>query len=126
MEKYECGDISGKFGNLANRTGYQLDVMDPNLPIFGHYSMMGRSVVIHRNDATNSRFTCADVVPEGGVKIKAHTNFTAQSPLLDGYVTLVITFHLRAKSFSSRFLLVRKEQSDCQVTYEGCLRLVDN
>lgn len=89
MDKYECGDISGKFGNLANRTDYKLETMDSNLPIFGHNTLMGRSIVIHNNDASNSRLTCADIVPQGGVRVKASTNFTEQSPLLDGYVSLV-------------------------------------
>ena len=89
MDKYECGDISGKFGNLANQTDYNLEKMDSNLPIFGHNTLMGRSIVIHNNDASNSRLTCANIVPQGAVRVKAHTNFTEQSPLLDGYVSLV-------------------------------------
>lgn len=89
MEKYECGDISGKFGGLINRTAYEITKMDSNLPIFGHNTLMGRSIVIHNNDSTNSRLTCADIVPKDGIRVKAHTNFTEQSPLLNGFVSMV-------------------------------------
>lgn len=89
MDKYEAGDLSGKFGNLANKTDYELKTWDENLPMFGHHALVGRSIVIHRNDATNSRMVCADIIPHEGVKIEAWTNFTKQSSLFDGYVQLV-------------------------------------
>eukprot|EP00111_Clytia_hemisphaerica_P000985 TCONS_00002850-protein len=89
MDKYEAGDLSGKFGNLANKTDYELKIYDENLPMFGHHALVGRSIVIHNNDASNSRMTCANIIPHQGVKIESWTNFTKQSDLFDGYVQLV-------------------------------------
>ena len=52
----EVGDLSGKFGNLPS----PLDsFMDEHLPLYGVHSIVGRSVVIHRNDG--SRWVCANI-----------------------------------------------------------------
>ena len=55
----EVGDLSGKFGpfnasSLVNKT-----YMDTYLPLYGVHSIVGRSVVIHRNDG--SRWVCANI-----------------------------------------------------------------
>ena len=52
----EVGDLSGKFGNLPTSL---LFFMDTYLPLYGVHSIVGRSVVIHRNDG--SRWVCANI-----------------------------------------------------------------
>jgi Cu/Zn superoxide dismutase len=56
---YEYGDLSGKHGLLTATT--QAFYTDSTLPLFGETSVLGRSIVIHRNDATASRWACATI-----------------------------------------------------------------
>ena len=52
----EVGDLSGKFGLLPTTLGF---LVDSYLPLYGVHSIVGRSVVIHRND--NTRWVCANI-----------------------------------------------------------------
>ncbi|XP_032385409.1 uncharacterized protein cusr isoform X1 [Etheostoma spectabile] len=60
VDKYEIGDISGKFGNLNGLNQTQAAYMDPDMPLTGPYSIVGRSLVIHYFNG--SRMQCADVL----------------------------------------------------------------
>ncbi|XP_023190475.1 uncharacterized protein LOC102220097 [Xiphophorus maculatus] len=62
VDQYEIGDISGKFGMLTGQNDFQRVYMDPNMPLTGPYSIMGRSVVVHYTN--ESRMVCADVLPD--------------------------------------------------------------
>ncbi|XP_054897065.1 uncharacterized protein LOC129366945 [Poeciliopsis prolifica] len=62
VDQYEIGDISGKFGMLTGQNEFEAIYMDPNMPLTGPYSIMGRSVVIHYTNG--SRMVCADVLPD--------------------------------------------------------------
>merc|ERR1712224_782434 len=66
---YEIGDLSGKWGTLHNTTvdftggfmgGSQGYVLDEQLPLFGNYSVYGRSIVIHRKDEPYAHMTKRD------------------------------------------------------------------
>ena len=61
-DDYEVGDLSGKFGSLAGINEIDQTYFDPNIPLFGPLGIIGRSVVIHRNDGAGSRWACADIV----------------------------------------------------------------
>lgn len=47
VDQYEIGDISGKFGTLTNQNTFDAVYEDPNMPLTGPYSIVGRSVVVH-------------------------------------------------------------------------------
>ena len=53
----EVGDISGKFGNLNGST-QSLTLEDDSITLYGLYSIIGRSVVLHTNE---SRYICANI-----------------------------------------------------------------
>merc|ERR1719469_298423 len=55
----EYGDLSAKHGLLTDTNGstYQLDA---TLPLYGAYSVLGRSIVIHEA-VTNNRWACATI-----------------------------------------------------------------
>ena len=55
----EVGDLSGKFGPLHANSLVNKTYIDEYLPLYGVYSIVGRSVVIHRNDG--SRWVCANI-----------------------------------------------------------------
>ena len=59
-EEYEVGDLSGKYGSLAGQEERSDCYMDTNLNLFGDYSIVNRSVVIHKNPGGN-RWVCADI-----------------------------------------------------------------
>ena len=54
----EVGDLSGKHG-LLTPSNSKAFYTDATLPLSGDTSVLGRSIVIHKNDA--SRWVCADV-----------------------------------------------------------------
>ena len=92
MDKYELGDLSGKFGNLVGVSSINRQFTDVQLDLFGHYSILNRAYVIHRNDATGSRWICANIVPDSSSKqLSATSNFTTTSGL-NGIVNLVSVF----------------------------------
>lgn len=56
-DQYEMGDLSGKFGRLNGLTQYEDAYNDTNLPLFGYNSIIGRSVVIHKQQR-DARWAC--------------------------------------------------------------------
>ena len=60
-DQFEIGDLSGKFGNLAGQNDFYREYTDPNIPLFGPYSIIGRSIVIHLDDADGTRWVCSDI-----------------------------------------------------------------
>ena len=59
-DEYEIGDLSGKFGSFGGLNTVTETYFDPNIPLFGTYSIVGRSVVIHRS-VDGSRWTCGNI-----------------------------------------------------------------
>lgn len=64
-DKYELGDLSGKHGPLETSPSkpdhYVGSFRDDKLPMSGEHSIIGRSVVIHKN--TGARWVCASIEP---------------------------------------------------------------
>ena len=67
----EVGDLSGKFEDLPWSNTFQVD---DNLPLYGVYSIVGRSVVIHRSNG--DRWVCANIEYPGDVTV-AYSPFRA-------------------------------------------------
>ena len=89
MDKYEVGDISGKFGTLVGKDNFNARFVDVQMDLFGRYSILGRGLVIHRNDAGGSRWICSNISPATNSKqLSATANFAASSALV-GTVVLV-------------------------------------
>lgn len=59
-EQYEMGDLSGKWGTLSGLTHASLTYNDSQLALLGPSSIIGRSVVIHKEE-DNARWACATV-----------------------------------------------------------------
>lgn len=76
MDQYEIGDLSGKFSPLTGEA-YSTNVLDMNLPMKGPLSIVGRSIVIHKNDATASRWACGNIleITPGGHLVAARATF---------------------------------------------------
>lgn len=54
------------------------------LPLFGEYSVVGRSIVIHNNDESGSRWVCANIGYPGPVTTAvARFDFFAEGTKLD-------------------------------------------
>ena len=82
MDKYEVGDLSGRYGSLKNLLNYTYNGEDANVPLYGLYTILGRSIVIHDN--SGKRFVCANIEPtDYKLKISSTANFTKvkDSPL---------------------------------------------
>ncbi|XP_071793384.1 uncharacterized protein [Asterias amurensis] len=59
-DQYEVGDISGKFGKLTGLDTYSAEFIDWNLPLYGKYSIIGRSIVVHKTIA-NERWVYGNI-----------------------------------------------------------------
>ena len=59
FDAYEIGDLSGKYGSLADQDSINAIYSDPYLPLFGVDSIIGRSIVIHY--LNGSRWLCANI-----------------------------------------------------------------
>ncbi|XP_022094378.1 uncharacterized protein LOC110981268 [Acanthaster planci] len=59
-DQYEVGDISGKFGRLTSMDAFSDQFVDWNMQLFGKYSVIGRSIVIHKEEA-NARWVYGNI-----------------------------------------------------------------
>ncbi|XP_078588437.1 uncharacterized protein LOC144869220 isoform X1 [Branchiostoma floridae x Branchiostoma japonicum] len=87
-DQYEIGDLSGKYGSMQGQTGFSETNEDGNLPLFGTYSSIGRSIVIHDN--SGGRWHCANltrVLPVDASTVSAMAEFEAISPAGDNTIT---------------------------------------
>ena len=82
-DQFEVGDLSGKFGSLAGRTSIDETYWDPNVPLFGSFGIIGRSIVIHESDGT--RWYCANIVHTRPV---ATFSYTVNTTSVEGSVTM--------------------------------------
>ena len=97
-ELCELGDLSGKFGPLRAENNVIETFSDPRLFLYGVYSIIGRSVVIHFRNGT--RFICANIeypattsveilyVPfrrvfAGNIYLRQHSNISTASVYAD-------------------------------------------
>ena len=60
-DQFEVGDLSGKFGSLLGQNDFYAEYVDPNIPLFGPFSILDRSVVIHEDDPDGTRFVCSNI-----------------------------------------------------------------
>ena len=60
-DQFEIGDLSGKFGGLSGLDEILAEYSDPNVPLFGPFSVIGRSIVIHQDDQAGTRWVCSDI-----------------------------------------------------------------
>lgn len=89
VDQYEVGDLSGKFGALDNKAQYRAELIDHNLSLGGHNTVIGRSVVIHKKEK-NFRWVCGTIRPEEkkemARQLVALASFHEPRHLVSGYV----------------------------------------
>lgn len=88
VDEYETGDLSGKFGLLNNLGSLINEYADFSLPLKGINSVIGRSVVIHKEE-NNFRWACSTIKPKvqkGQREVLAIASFDDPRNLVQGYV----------------------------------------
>ena len=75
FDKYEVGDLSGKYGVLNGIDHLQEKLVDPNLSLFGKHSILGRSIVIHKTPIPR-RWVCSNLVEMNVDLVTAVATFT--------------------------------------------------
>ncbi len=86
VDKYEVGDLSGKYGVIGAKNTLALVHKDYNLPLFGGNSILFRSMVIHYNNG--SRWACSNINPKNAeFQFKVNAEFTG--PEFNGSITVV-------------------------------------
>ncbi|KAL5021472.1 hypothetical protein ScPMuIL_000627 [Solemya velum] len=65
-DEYELGDLSGKYGKPLDDLTDVVDVhhYDTELPLRGPYSIVGKSIVLHKKDSTASRWVCGNILED--------------------------------------------------------------
>ncbi|XP_052772106.1 uncharacterized protein LOC128211398 isoform X2 [Mya arenaria] len=113
QDMYEIGDLSGKY-NMISGTSYSRDVIDKTLALDGPYSIVGRSVVIHKSDAGATRWACGTIVDAtaGSSKVAARAEFTGD---ISGYVYME-QYHYDSGDRSSTFIIVELRYQNSTVT----------
>ncbi|KAG8188407.1 hypothetical protein JTE90_007983 [Oedothorax gibbosus] len=91
-DQYEAGDLSGKHGTLDDEETYRMaDFKDVNLPLHGPYSVVGRSVVVHKR-ARNFQWTCGTIQPDhkadGIREVIGMASFHMTGLAVEGYIRL--------------------------------------
>ena len=76
------GDLSGKFGSLSGLNEISAVFTEPNVPLFGPFSVIGRSIVIREIDGT--RWVCSDIKR---AKQVLEVTATFSTPSFSGNVT---------------------------------------
>ncbi|XP_059187093.1 uncharacterized protein cusr [Centropristis striata] len=82
VDQYEIGDIAGKFGKLTGLNESQAVYMDPDMPLTGPYSIVGRSLVIH-SSSNGSRMWCSNILADRD----ADGQWTIAKAVFNGTVT---------------------------------------
>eukprot|EP00117_Sycon_ciliatum_P009137 scpid34776/ scgid11551/ Superoxide dismutase [Cu-Zn] len=73
---YEVGDLSAKFGGLAGLNSLNATYSDTYITLFGPYSVVGRSIVLHNDIASSPRWQCATILLESTTLSVARAYFT--------------------------------------------------
>lgn len=81
--------MSGKYGSLQNKSSIDETYTDLYAPLFGKYSIVGRSIVIHR--PTGARWVCASIGYPGPV-IVANTDFNGDVEGIVIISSVVVSF----------------------------------
>lgn len=75
IDSCEVGDLSGKYGGLGGKEykkSVEYEYKDSQLKLYGEYSIVGRSIVIHKADPDSTRWVCADIKAKSGTAAKAY------------------------------------------------------
>ena len=72
-DQFAVGDLSGKFGSLSGKEREVFTSYDFNLPLFGHFSVIGRAVVIYAPEGP--AISCSNIELTGGNITTAYATF---------------------------------------------------
>jgi len=88
-DQYEVGDLSGKFGSLKDKMSVKQVYNDSNAPMFGMQSIVGRSIVIHK-EYKGERWACSSIGwgwdPDEARQISAIASFHHPNGYAWGYI----------------------------------------
>ena len=90
-DRYQVGDLSGKYGNLAGKKSVKAVYNDTSLPMFLLESIVGRSVVVHKA-RQGERWACSTVGwgwdPDEAKQVTAIASFHHPNGFAWGYIRL--------------------------------------
>jgi hypothetical protein len=72
-DQFAVGDLSGKFGSLSGKEREVFTSYDFNLPLFGHFSVIGRAVVIYAPEGP--AISCSNIELTGSNVTTAYATF---------------------------------------------------
>ncbi|XP_064602134.1 uncharacterized protein LOC135468049 [Liolophura sinensis] len=87
LDKYEVGDLSGKHGRVTGLQGLKETFMDNNLMLYGTRSVVGRSIVIHKEEK-NARWICGNILPTTGASDRTYRAKATFKGTVQGFIML--------------------------------------
>lgn len=111
MLRCEVGDLSGKHAMLNVGTG-QSFYTDPDLPLFGEMSVIGRGVVVHAENAGGARLACASITPVPSLYVEKTLKYVKGATFSRVNFTKKISAALKIPSW--RLFYIRTEDSEVQ------------
>jgi hypothetical protein len=113
------GDLSGRHGPLSIGSDRKI-VSDINIPFTGNYSVMGRSIVIFKNNGSSIPIACANIKPDihlvSSVAIKKNPAFTVAK----------FMHHMRSLLNTTDWLVVADVQATKEIINNECVQLTVN
>ncbi|CAH0720985.1 unnamed protein product, partial [Brenthis ino] len=95
-DQYELGDLGDKYGLLDNMKNVDTYYNETQLSLYGPYSILGRSVAIHRK-AKDRRWACSSIErgysPSEAREIRAMASFHHPGGFASGYIRMTQLIH---------------------------------
>ena len=88
-DQYFVGDLSNKYGLLNGKTHEKKDILDSSLTLFGLNSIVGRSIVINKEER-NFQWVCgtikAEIFKNEGKELIALASFHNEKDEIEGFI----------------------------------------
>ena len=117
----EIGDFSNKLGYLDNEQWQTFT--DTNLNLYGSESIIGRSLVIHRGQAPNNRWICANIEYLGARVDIFRAPVYGNDPANAMYQGDVIIHKVAGRDDATIYADIRKRDQSSTITLNWNLRL---
>ncbi|XP_068745226.1 uncharacterized protein [Montipora capricornis] len=114
MMRCEVGDLSGKHARLNVGFGKQF-FTDPDLPLFGEMSVVGRGIVVHAKNGGSARLACGTIKPVKSLYVEKSLQYVQGAGFSRKTFARTVSAILDMPTW--RIFYIRKEESNIQ----GCV-----
>ncbi|XP_022670740.1 uncharacterized protein LOC111254308 [Varroa destructor] len=113
----EMGDLTGKHGHLEVGQGRRAVFIDPNLPLVGNYSVLGRSIVIFGKEGAGQKLGCANLKPD--IHLIRHVSVRK----FPGFTSGQFMSHMRELLSATDWVIQSDRQSERDILGGQCTQM---